>query len=106
MDRKARNGAVAAVMFLIFLGLPGAAVAGRLESFLDVVEPGSAVAIGASNRAPGESCEHRASAAADAAPAAPTDSRLAEYLELHGRAVDGSIRSTMMPWSALQHIAN
>jgi hypothetical protein len=103
MDRKARNGAVTAVMFL---GLSGAAFAGRVESSLDAVEPGSARAIDASNRTHGGSCEHRAGAAADAAPDAPTDSRLAEYLELHGRAVDGSIRSTMMPWSALQHIAN
>ncbi len=106
MDRKARNGTVTAVMFLIFLGLSGATFAGRVESSLDAIEPRSGRAIDASNRTPGESCEHRASAAADAAPAAPTDSRLAEYLELHGRAVDGSIRSTMMPWSALQHIAN
>jgi hypothetical protein len=48
----------------------------------------------------------RGSAVPDTVAGVPGDPRIEEYLELHGRAVDGSARSTMMPWSALQQIAN
>lgn len=42
----------------------------------------------------------------DAAVGSGNDAQLADYLEMHGRVVEGSIRSTMMPWSALQQVAN
>jgi hypothetical protein len=34
------------------------------------------------------------------------DARIAEYIEMHGRATDSSGRASLMPWSALKQIAN
>lgn len=34
------------------------------------------------------------------------DARIAEYIEMHGRATDWSGRASLMPWSALKQIAN
>lgn len=50
---------------------------------------------------------NRAGAADDPAKAgASEESRLSEYIEMHGRATDYTGRASFMPWSALKQMAN
>jgi hypothetical protein len=109
MNNKSWNGAVTLAAFVALLGSQVDAFAGRLESSMDVVERSQRLAQGsveAGERDPVAPRFVQNNASPGPATGDSRDPQIAEYLELHGRAVDGSIRSTMMPWSALQQIAN
>lgn len=108
MNDKLLNSAAKALLLVALLGTQGVVLAGRIESSMD-----SSERLQALDNCPSVKVEEQShgrfvhdSMVSDSAVGSASDAQLADYLELHGRVVEGSIRSTMMPWSALQHVAN
>ena len=109
MNNKYWIGAAGLAAFITLPGFQTGAFAGRVESSMEDVERSQRLGrdlVESPERAGAQPPFVRSNASPNAAAVASRDPRIAEYLELHGRAVDGSVRSTMMPWSALQQIAN
>lgn len=93
------------VVTIVMAGVQGSALAGRAEANPQQRLSGasdSAVSL----PAPLLRRSIREANDADVPSTGGPDRALAEYLELHGRVVDGSMRSPMMPWSVLQPSAN
>ena len=109
MDNKRLSSVVKSVVLVAFLGIQGVVMAGRVDSSMEASnapsEPAKCVTSDKVAEHSHTGIVHD-NMASDSAADNAKDSQLADYLELHGRVVDGSIRSTMMPWSALQHVAN
>ena len=108
MDGKILKQVSKAAAVAVVLAVPCSAYAVRTETSMD---SGSAVhGLVARAAGAGRSSSGAAAVQNNSSPKAVSetagDARLADYLEWHGRVVDGSIRSTLMPWSALQQIAN
>lgn len=102
MGGKMRSSALMLGMFVVVLELQGSASAGRLDFAASAAESGRGAGLDKAREAPSLTA---AGPGGDAL--TRTDTRIAEYLELHGRVFDGSARANMMPWSALhQQIAN
>jgi hypothetical protein len=98
----ANRAAVAASLLATSLLLPSAGGATERASGLD--SPVLAAADIGDSREP-----RRAAVVQDEAVVkgvGKQDSRIAEYIEMHGRATDSSGRASLMPWSALKQIAN
>lgn len=102
MGGKTRISALMVAMFVAVLDLQGSASAGRLDFAAGAVESGRGAGLDKAREGPS-----RTAAVPGPDALVRTDTRIAEYLEMHGRVFDGSARANMMPWSALhQQIAN
>jgi hypothetical protein len=108
MNNERWNSALKTVLFVTLLGTQGIVLAGRVDSSMESAERTGGLdkrpAAKDSEKPQARLVQHNACSGSiiDSA----RDAQLADYLEMHGRLVDGSIRSTMMPWSALQQVAN
>jgi hypothetical protein len=108
MSDKLLKSAEKALLLVALLGIQGVVLAGRIEYSVD-----SSERVKASDNCSSVNVVEQShgfvvhdSMVSDSIPGTASDAQLADYLELHGRVVEGSIRSTMMPWSALQHVAD
>jgi hypothetical protein len=102
------NSALKTVLVVALLGVQGVVLAGRIDSSMNSFERAQGLDKhpAAENR---EQIQPRIvlnNTPSDSAFVSGNDAQLADYLEMHGRVIEGSIRSTMMPWSALQQVAN
>jgi len=108
MNEKLLNSAAKALLLVTLLGTQSIVLAGRIESSMDssdrLQEPEKCHSVKVAEQSNGRIVHNNT--VPDSAVGSANDAQLADYLELHGRVVEGSIRSTMMPWSALQHVAN
>ncbi|MEO8038612.1 MAG: hypothetical protein ABI794_07560 [Betaproteobacteria bacterium] len=104
MNDKVRLSGVLVAALITLTSLPSTALAGREipgpDRFqVDVAGPAGTIAQPAA--------AHRRIRPGSAQAVPPgLDRVLAEYLELHGQIVDGSMRSPMLPWSAPKSSAN
>lgn len=109
MNNRCWISAAGLAVFITLPGLQAGAFAGKVESSMEAVVRSQRLSqnlVEAPERAAAQLPSVQNNASPRPSTGASRDPLLAEYLELHGRAVDGSVRSTMMPWSALQQIAN
>lgn len=108
MNNKHWNSAFKTVLFVTLLGTQDIVFAGRVDSSKESAE----YAQGLDKRPAAKDREQlharvvHNNECSESILDSARDAQLADYLEMHGRVVEGSIRSTMMPWSALQQVAN
>jgi hypothetical protein len=108
VNNKHLNSAAKALLLVAFLGTQGVVLAGRIDSSMEsadrVQAPDNCPSVKVAEQSHGRVVHDNM--VSDSAVGSANDAQLADYLELHGRVVEGSIRSTLMPWSALQQVAN
>jgi hypothetical protein len=108
MNNKRWNSALKSAFFVTLLGIQGVVLAGRVDSSMESAEraQGSDKRPVTKGREQPQAHVVHDNARSGSIDDSARDAQLADYLEMHGRLVEGSIRSTMMPWSALQQVAN
>jgi hypothetical protein len=108
VNNKHLNSAAKALLLVALLGTQGLVLAGRIDSSMESVDrvqaPDNCASVKVAEQSHSRVVHDNMDS--DSAVGSVNDAQLADYLELHGRVVEGSIRSTMMPWSALQQVAN